>query len=164
MGKRLVIGLLVLLAVGLGIYWYRAVPKQSVIELPVPREVTVGSEFRVPLQVDVPTAINAGEFYFTFPPDLLEVSHIDQGGSFYQLWITGYPKFDNANGRIELAGGLPKPGFQGENGLVATIVFKAKQPGRATIQLDEGKSRLLANDGQGTEVVSRFRPAILSIK
>lgn len=126
------------------------------ITFPFP-SAKVGQTIEVPLAVSVDQKINAGEFYFTFPADLLAVKEIKKDGSFYQLWVKDSPGFNNNTGTIYLAGGLPNPGFTGKNGLVASVVFTVKAVGSGQITL-EPKSRVLLNDGLGTAVPLNWQP------
>ncbi len=162
-GKRPVFAgvALVLVLGGLIYYFYQAQPPAK-ITLEVPSSATVGAEISVPLMLSTRETMNAAEFYFSFSPEALEVVRIDTAGSFYQLWVTGSPKFDNATGELSFEGGLPTPGFSG-NGLVGTVVFKPKQAGSSQITLNEDKSRVLANDGKGTEIEASFRPVRVEV-
>lgn len=156
-----VIGLLVLI----GVFYFMKQPQTPAsIHLEVPKSITTGQTFDVPLRVSTNVAINAAEFYFAFPPELLEVTTIDQGGSFYSLWIKDQPAFNNESGQLSFAGGLPKPGFTGKNGLVATVRFRAKASGNGQVTLDQAKSRVLANDGKGTKIEASFEPISFTIK
>lgn len=134
------------------------------IELVIPSNTTVGQTFEVPLRVSINTPINAAEFYFSFPKELIAVKEVRQAGSFFELWIKDSPSFSNEAGTVSLAGGLPSPGFTGTNGLVGTIVFEAKAAGSGEITLDETKSRLLANDGTGTKIEAQYQPVTVRIK
>jgi len=145
-------------------YWFLTNGSESTVRLKTPKTVNNLEEFSVPLYLSTDSPINAAELYFNFDPARLEVLRIDQSGSFFELWITGQPKFDNDNGVIEFAGGLPKPGFQGKNGLVATVIMQAKQEGLAIIEIDWDRSRVLANDGLGSKVESRFRTARIQVR
>jgi len=143
--------------------WVKPHDQSATIDLTAPNRVNTGSTFEVPLLISVVQAINAGEFYFNFPADKLTIKEIKKDGSFFTLWIKDSPSFDNQAGSLALAGGLPSPGFTGNNGLVATIVFEAKALGQAKISLD-AKSRILANDGSGTQVKASFVPKTISIR
>lgn len=154
-----------ILVFGIGVYYYGVKhPPDSEINLKVPKTAKINTEVSVPLNITTRVSANAGEFYFSFPKDLLEVKSIDRTGSIYQLWITGYPKFSNELGTVEFAGGLPKPGFIGNDIHIATIIFKVKSAGTATVTLDEQKSRLLANDGLGTKIESFYNPVTIDIR
>lgn len=160
--------LIVIVAVGVigGAYYYQAIRSAppAAITLVPPGTSTSGQTIEVPLRVRSKTAINAGEFYFSFPADILQVREVKKDDSFFALWVKDSPHFSNVEGTISLAGGLPSPGFTGENGLVATVVFEVKQAGQAKITLDESRSRLLANDGLGTRVPASFNPVTLTVK
>lgn len=162
--KKLLLAILSLIFLAAISYWIYLNRPVATIDLEFPKTVSVGEEIRVPLKISTREAMNAAEFYFSYPIDLLEIQTVDQGGSFYELWIKDYPRFDNTKGIVELAGGLPKPGFTGRDGLVAVIVFKAKAVGVANITMDQSKSRILANDGLGTQIPADFNPITVTIK
>lgn len=143
--------------------WQSRSQQQAKITLVPPATISAGQTFEVPLRVTVPTAINAGEFYFSFPTDLLEVKEIKKDGSLIEIWIKDSPSFDNAQGTIGIAGGLPTPGFSG-TGTVATIVFATKKAGQGQITLSEPTTRLLANDGAGSQVSAQFSPVRIRIR
>lgn len=138
-------------------------PGTAEIELKKPPAAQVGQTVEVPLLVNVNLPINAAEFVFFFPKDLVTVKEIKKEGSFFELWIKDSPTFSNDDGTISIAGGLPSPGFEGK-GLVATIVFTPKKSGSGQITLDDSRTRLLANDGLGTVVPNTFESIPLSIK
>lgn len=163
--RRLFVGIVALAVLG-ALYWLYVLYNQppAKITLGVPKNIAVGQEISVPLKLSMRATMNAAEFYFTFPTDLLEVIRVDTAGSFYQLWVTGSPKFDNATGELSFEGGLPTPGFSGNDGLVGTVVFKPKQAGSSQITLNEEKSRVLANDGKGTEIEASFRPVRVEVR
>jgi hypothetical protein len=149
-----------------GAYYYQqnrnAAPASIALDIPA---ITADQQtIAVPLHINTKAAVNAGEFYFSFPTDILQVKEIKKDDSFFALWIKDSPSFSNTDGTISLAGGLPSPGFIGNNGLVATVVFDVKHAGQAKITLDESRSRLLANDGLGTKVAASFKPVTLTIK
>lgn len=159
--------LLLLAIIGSGALLYFALTRHRVpasIELQIPRSIKQSETFEVPLRISTSVPMNAAEFYFSFPKDLVEVVEIDQSGSFYALWIKEQPAFDNNTGDLSFAGGLPKPGFVGRNGLVATVKFKAKMRGTGLVILDQTKSRILANDGLGTKIEATFEPVSITIK
>ncbi len=163
-GKVLVrVLVIILILAGATVFFRNQSPKSGVIELIAQGKPVVGQTFETPLTISVDQTINAGEFVFNFPPELLSVKEIKKDGSFYQLWVTDSPSFSNEAGTISLAGGLPSPGFSG-TGTVATIVFEAKKAGSAEITLDTTKSQLLANDGLGTIVPARFKPVTFKLK
>jgi hypothetical protein len=163
--NRLRYTLLLLAIIGSGALLYLTREKiPAKIVLDVPQSIKQSETFDVPLRISTTTPMNAAEFYFSFPAELVEVTEISQTGSIYSLWIKDQPAFDNALGELSLAGGLPKPGFVGRNGLIATVKFKAKKRGDGVITLDQNKSRILANDGLGTKIEATFEPVTLTVK
>jgi len=137
--------------------------KTSSLSLQVAASSPVSQTIEVPLRISVTQPINAGEFYFSFPTNLLEVKEIKTSDSFMTLWIKDSPSFSNDAGTIYIAGGLPSPGFSGQDGLVATVVFTTKAKGTGQISL-ESKSRTLLNDGKGTELPFSYQPVHFSIR
>ena len=88
----------------------------------------------------------------------MEIKDVKRDRSVFSLWVIDPPKFDNKKGTLEIAGGLPTPGFQGQNLLIGTIVFGVKAAGEAVVNLDLDRSRILANDGLGTAIEYRWQP------
>lgn len=160
--KVLALAVLVVAVTAL-LFWVKSHDQSAKISFALPSTTTTGDTFEVPLKVSVKEAINAGEFYFNFPSDKLTVKEIKKDNSFFSLWVKDSPAFDNQTGSIYLAGGLPAPGFSGTDGMVATVVFTAKAGGQATISLNS-KSRILANDGNGTQIASPFQPKTITIR
>ncbi len=101
-------------------------------------------------------AMNATSGVITFPNDLLSVQSISKGGSIIGLWVQE-PNFSNTNGSAHFEGVVLNPGFMGGAGTVLTINFKAKAPGKAHIAFDG--PQVLANDGQGTDILVQSSPA-----
>jgi hypothetical protein len=122
----------------------------------------VGSTFSVAVRVNTDgVAINAAEGSIVYDPDRLEVRSISKSGSIFTLWTTE-PAFSNADGTITFGGGVPNPGYSGAGGQVITINFRAKAVADATgISLVSGT--LLANDGNGTNILQSLGRATFSI-
>lgn len=96
-------------------------------------------------------AINNAEAKIIFPTDLLEVVSINKNSSIFSLWVEE-PAYSNSTGIITFNGGIPTPGFIGQNGTVISVVFKAKATGKADLIFSDAAVR--ANDGLGTDVLS----------
>lgn len=110
----------------------------------------VGDNFLVSLRVDTATAsINAAQSTIYFPADKLEVLNISKDNSIFSLWPKE-PAFSNLTGEIAFIGGLPHPGFNGKGNII-TINFKTKKEGEVNLFFDE--SKILADDGQGTNIL-----------
>lgn len=161
---RVYLSLFCIILIGLIAYYMKQPPPPPAsVELAFPKSAETNDLIEVPLQISTTVTMNAAEFYFSFPTDLLEVEAIDRGGSFFELWITNQPAFDNLTGQLSFAGGLPKPGFTGKDGLVATVRFRAKKSGSGQIVINQNKSRILANDGLGTKIDASFTPISFTI-
>ncbi len=92
--------------------------------------------------------INVVDTKLSFPRELIRVSSITREGSILKLWVND-PIFSNNSGTINLVGGIPNGGVIG-NGLVARIRSVAVSVGKGSVSL-LGSSRVLLNDGLGTE-------------
>lgn len=128
-------------------------------------KVSVGEIFSLVLRVNTGgTAINSTEGSIVFDQRELSVTSVSKSGSIFSIWASE-PKFSNAEGTIEFAGGIPNPGYSGSNGLVLTINFKAKVAttvkGYTDIVLVSGS--VLANDGEGTDILASLGKATYNI-
>ena len=123
---------------------------------------TVGNTFSVAIKVNTGgIAINAGEGSLVFPPDKLEVVSISKSESIFNLWTTE-PTFSNSSGTINFGGGAPQPGYTGAAGTIITATFKAKIACNVNVNFSSGA--ILANDGQGTNILSSLGSANYIIK
>jgi Sec-independent protein translocase protein TatA len=105
-------------------------------------------------------AINNADVSLRFPADMLEVLSVSRSSSTFSLWVEE-PRFDNLAGIISLNGGVPTPGFTGQNGEVVSITFKTKKTGTATIVFSDSAVR--ANDGLGTNVLTTAQAGSIQI-
>lgn len=104
--------------------------------------------------------VNTVEANVKFPPDKLQVVSLSK--SFIEIWVAP-PSFSNTKGVIELIGGLPTPGITTSAGVVITATFRVKSAGQATLQY-ESTSKVLANDGNGTNILTSRSSATYSLK
>ena len=115
----------------------------------------VGDEFRVDILVDTAgqdiVAVLANLF---FDKSLVEAERIDVSGSVFPLEAERavYP------GSVRVVRGARAPGYNGSGGLIASVYFRAlaKGSGAITITLTtpgDGPSRVIIDDGQGTDVL-----------
>ncbi len=119
---------------------------------PASTKVSVGNIVSVTLSLNTAgVAINNAESVVQFPSDLLEVVSLSKNSSIFSLWVEE-PTFSNTAGTVSLNGGVANPGFNGSSGTLATIIFKAKKSGTATVVFADGAVR--ANDGLGTNVLT----------
>ncbi len=115
-----------------------------------------GDSFSIELKIDAANIpINSAEAVVYFPVDMLEVLSISQDDSVFALWPEE-PSFSNTDGKIWFAGGLPHPGFQ-EAGNIITINFKGKKQG--IVHITFGQSKILADDGKGTNILVFLKEA-----
>ncbi len=123
---------------------------------------SIGSTFSVSILLDTKgESINALEVALSFPPDMLQIVSPSTGQSIIGVW-TATPKFDNSNGRLELQGGIPS-GITASNALVSTITFRVKSVGEGIVKFLD-KSKVLLNDGLGTNVLNQTNNAVYKFK
>lgn len=112
-----------------------------------------GETFFVDVKIDAGSlSINAAQVRINFPEDKLKIEGTSKDNSIFSLW-PDEPAFSNEKGELFFSGGLPHPGFQGNNGQVLRIQFKAEKEGEIKLNFDN--SQVLADDGEGTDVLSR---------
>jgi len=128
-----------------------------------PNQATVSVGNIVSLKVIASTdnkSINNAEASIQFPTDMLEVVSISKSSSIFTLWVEE-PNFSNVTGKISFNGGLPNPGYTGQSGNIATITFKAKKTGTASVVFTDGSIR--ANDGLGTDILNSKNSGTIQI-
>jgi hypothetical protein len=86
---------------------------------------------------------------------LLQIVSVDKTNSIINFWISE-PAFSNPTGQATFEGGVYNPGFSGSQGKVVTYLFKAKAAGVADLTF--ARASILANDGQGTNILERTIP------
>ena len=119
--------------------------------LPSSSSVAVGNIVSVRVSTNTSGKfINNSEATVQFPPDLLEVVSVSKSSSIFSLWVEE-PVFSNYAGTVSFNGGVANPGFNGSSGSIATITFRAKKVGTASIIFRDGSVR--ENDGLGTDVL-----------
>ncbi len=135
----------------------------SLLISPAQGQYFVDSTFEVSVLVNTGgQSINAVEALLSFPADKLQVVNPTVSRSFIEIWTAG-PSFSNTEGRLTFQGGIPSPGITTSAGVISTIQFRARSSGRATIKFLEG-SKLLANDGAGTNILTSKSQATFDIQ
>jgi len=123
--------------------------------------VSVGNIVSVKVVVDTSgEAINNAEAIIQFPSDLLEVVSVSKSSSVFSLWVEE-PIFSNSSGTVKFNGGVANPGFNGSNGSLVSITFKAKALGNASILFTEAAVR--KNDGLGTDILTSKNSGFVQI-
>ena len=129
---------------------------------PVTTAVQAGNIVSVKVLVNTDGAdINTAVATIQFPPNLLQVMSIDQSSSIFSLWAQN-PTFSNSAGTVTFTGGLPTPGFSGQNGEIVSIIFRALKSGSAS--LIYSNASVLQNDGLGTDVLDATQSGTIVIK
>lgn len=104
--------------------------------------------------VDSPEqAVNLVKVDINFDPQIVQVVDIDTTKSFATIFSN--KEFSNDDGTIRVIGGLPNPGYLGDQGLFVRIQFKAVGTGASKIQILD-TSKILANDGKGTNILNEY--------
>jgi len=110
----------------------------------------MGSTFSISIYVNTKgEEINAVDVDLKFPPDIIQVTSPSSGESFVSQWLSP-PTYSNATGKISFRGGMPG-GITTSAGLISTITFRAKMPGKANIEFLDS-SKVLLHDGKGTSI------------
>lgn len=112
----------------------------------------VGETFTVPVYVSTKSgeSVNAVSGTLSYPIEKLRVVSLGKTGIIH-FWIED-PGFSNADGTVDFQGIVHNPGFTGEKGEVLSISFKVLGAGNATLSFES--AAVLANDGQGTNVLT----------
>jgi len=114
----------------------------------------IGQTFNVSVYVSSPDqSMNAVGGVILFPADKLQVLSLSKSGSIINLWMQE-PSFSNNLGTINFEGVVFNPGFNGSSGKIITTTFKAKTVGTASLSISSGS--VLANDGQGTNILTNI--------
>ena len=119
--------------------------------------VGVGDTITVGVYVSSDQSINAISGTLTFPSDLLSAESVSKAGSVLTLWVQD-PSI--AAGSVSWSAVVPNPGFTGR-GQVLLVTFRAKQAGSAPLAISQ--AQVLANDGNGTNILSGSSGGTLSI-
>ncbi|MBI5729307.1 MAG: hypothetical protein HY983_03665 [Candidatus Magasanikbacteria bacterium] len=122
---------------------------------------TIGQAFSVGIFTSSnDAAANAFQGVIDFPADKLQLTGLSKGGSIINLWVQE-PAFSSSDGTAHFEGVVLNPGFTGGSGKIITLNFKVKAAGEATVSFTSGS--VLANDGQGTNILSGLGSATFSL-
>lgn len=123
----------------------------------------VGSTVDVSFLLDTGgDSVNTVNADIQFPPDKLQVVNPAASTSFISLWVTA-PTYSNTDGTLSFAGGLPNPGIKTSAGVISTVTFRVKAAGQATVRY-AATSKVLRNDGEGTNILSSTGTATFTLK
>ncbi|MFA5134214.1 MAG: cohesin domain-containing protein [Patescibacteria group bacterium] len=125
-------------------------------------ELSLNEEFLVTLHLNSEQeVINAVDITLTYPASALEVIDVSRGGSFLTLWVED-PVVDDTAGTITFAGGIPN-GSLVADGVIATVIFRSNAPGGVEIGVDTEATKVLLNDGRGTQAALSAEPSVFTI-
>ncbi|MEI6304856.1 MAG: cohesin domain-containing protein [Candidatus Taylorbacteria bacterium] len=120
--------------------------------VPESESVRAGQTFTVTIDLDSESmAVNAASLDMKYDTSLLSIQSVGYSQSIFSIWAEE-PKYSNSSGNLHLSGGRPSPGWNGANGAIVSVTFRAKKPGQTMVTLQNGS--VLANDGLGTDVLS----------
>jgi len=126
---------------------------------PTSGSFVVGDVFTVSVYLNTNgQSVNAVEANLSFPANKLQVVSPTSGKSFVQVWVT-QPTYSNSNGTLRFAGTVPTPGINTSAGLVSTVTFRVMDTGTAVVKFNDD-SRVLLNDGRGTDVLGQTTDGI----
>lgn len=98
-------------------------------------------------------AINVVRAVLTYDPEKIKVNEIITENSFCAPWMFLEREIDNEVGRVDIACGLPSPGFSEPKGIVAELLVSPLEAGDAFLSFDPNDTQVLANDGLSTNVL-----------
>lgn len=121
----------------------------------------VGEIIPVKIYLNSPgQASNAVSGTLSFSSAMGEVSSLSKIGSVINMWVAE-PAYFNKDGQANFEGVVLNPGFSGAKGLVLTVNLRPKSTG--TLKLSFANGSILANDGQGTNILNKLGRLDLTI-
>lgn len=94
--------------------------------------------------------LNAVSGTVTVSPSMFAIESVLKTGSVLNFWVTE-PAVSSAAGTARFEG-VALNGFQGNGGVVVTLILRALKAGPGSVTIQSGQ--VLANDGQGTDITS----------
>lgn len=120
-----------------------------------PATVCQGDTFTLQLLLDANEAINAGQIDLSYNSSLAQIDSMNWQSSIFRFFAEG-PQWDNGAGTIHMIGGLPTPGFQGTNGLIAELTMTTNGLGNPGLSYNSGTTDILRDDGFGTSTTVTY--------
>lgn len=93
--------------------------------------------------------INAAEIYLEYDKEEVSIMHVKPQDQF--LKITLSTEVNKELGGVYIAGGLPNPGYSSKSALFAQVFLSQSANSQNELRVGK-KSRILANDGDGTDL------------
>lgn len=116
-----------------------------------------------PLEVHIKThrvAVNTVKLHLKYDPRVLEIIDMSSEKSFCSFYVAN--SFDNIKGEVNITCGKPSPGFTGDSILVK-LTMRGKIVSSTQVSL-ENDTKVLANDGKGTNIFHSPSSVSFSIK
>lgn len=141
------------MVLGLGVFLPWTARAALITITPTTGSYEVGTTFTATISVSSTTqSVNAASGVLSYPAQYLDIVGISKSGSILDQWLppgTSGPVVKTAQGVIQFEG-VGIAGYQGKNGKLFSVTFKAKKEGEAALALRD--TVLLANDGEGTRI------------
>lgn len=131
--------------------------------------IAVNRTFRVDILMDTQNSnIVVATANVIYEPEVLELVNIDQENSVLSMAVIQNQEL----GWVEIVRGTPgdsdyldyDDGYNGNDGILASLEFKALKGGETSITFDQGKSGMYLDDGRGTEMVVDWGNIVVDIK
>ncbi|OGY22171.1 MAG: hypothetical protein A2126_00585 [Candidatus Woykebacteria bacterium GWB1_45_5] len=117
----------------------------------------VGEKFHVFIYVGADQSVNTFDVYVSVSN--FTVTGISVAGSICKLYPSS-PSYSPTSAHFQC--GLPTPGYTGGAGYIGAVIVKGNSPGTAKLSIASG-SKVLANDGFGTNILSSLGTATFNI-
>ncbi len=126
---------------------------------------SIGDTINLVLVVNSPSqAMNTVGGTILFDSQKLQLTNISKANSIISLWVED-PSVSISNsigGSIVFLGGITSPGFIGNQGQIVSVSFKVIGTGNTSITVSN--PQVLANDGQGTDLLALMTPSQIVVK
>jgi hypothetical protein len=159
MQKKLFIGFLIIFS----FLFFKPTLAAQLFFFPSKGDLITDQQLNVSIKIktDGEETLNAIQGKINFDKDQLEVTSISRGDSSFNLWIQD-PIYSNKEGTIEFIAGVAG-GISGSSLQVIEVSFRAKNEGVAMLNFDKNESKIAANDGLGTDILSMVLNATFKI-
>ncbi len=130
--------------------------------------VTKGQELSLEVLLDTRNSnIVVASAYVAYDPNFLQLKNLDVNNSVLTMGI----RAQKNTGLVEIIRGIPgnanpddtNNGYTGTDGVLATLTFKALKSGQSVISFQPEKSRLILDDGLGSEMTTALKNLSLNI-
>lgn len=124
-----------------------------------PENITFSPSFEQSVAIKVRTggeAINAAQIVLHYDPEKVRVVDILSEKTFCHQNFFLERSIDNEKGEVRIVCGLPTPGFSNPEGTIAELLLQPIAAGVFSLRFDEEETKVLANDGLGTNVLRQF--------